>query len=96
MTLSKEFARLPPFPAKIDREKWEVAKNRCLLRIQSAFKEVKIRISTDDLSATGIIEPSDAKFYRQAVLAPKPHTIPSDWRFYIDYRALNDASDFQS
>ena len=81
---------------RIDREKWEVAKNRRPPRVQSAFKEVKIRESTDDLSTTGIIEPSDDEFYSQAVLAPKPHTIPPDWRFSIDYRALNDASDFQS
>ena len=90
MTLPKEPARLPHFPVRIDREKWEVAKNRCPPRVQSAFKEVKIRESTVDLSTTVIIEPSDAKFYSQAVLAPP------DWRFCIDYRALNDASDFQS
>ena len=57
---------------------------------------MKIRESTDDLSTAGIIETSDAEFYSQAVLAPKPHTIPPDWRFCIDYRASNDASDFQS
>ena len=57
---------------------------------------MKIGESTDDLSTTGIIEPSDAKFYSQVVLAQKPHTDPPDSRFCIDYRALNDASDFQS
>ena len=62
MTLPREPANLPPFPVTINREKWEVAKNRRLPRVQSAFKEVKIRESTDDLSSTGIIEPSDAEF----------------------------------
>ena len=80
---------------KINREIKEVAKNRRPPRVQSAYEEVKIRES-DDFSTTGIILPSDAEFYSQAVLAPKPHTNPPDWRFCIDFRALNDASDFQS
>ena len=69
MTLPKEPAKLQPFPLKINREKWEVAKNRRPPRAQSAFKEVKIRGETDDLSTTGIIEPLDAEHYSQAVLA---------------------------
>ena len=81
MTLPKEPAKLPPFQVRIDREKWEVAEYRRPPCIQSAFKEVRMRESTDDLSTTGIIEPSDAEFYSQAVLASKPHTIPPDWRF---------------
>ena len=62
MTLPREPAKLPPFPVIINREKWEVAKNRRPPRVQSAFKEVKIRESTDDLSTTGIIELSDAEY----------------------------------
>ena len=61
MTLPREPARLTPFPVKTNREKWEVAKNRRPPRVQSAFKEVKIMEATDDLSTTGIIEPSDAE-----------------------------------
>ena len=74
MTLPIEPAKLPQFLVTINREKWEVAKNRRPPRVKSAFKEVKIRESTDDLSTTGIIELSDAEFYSQAVLAPTPHT----------------------
>ena len=85
MTLPKEPARLLLFPAKIDKEKCEVAKNRHSPRVESAFKEVKIREATNDLSTTSIIELSDAEHYSQAVLALKPHTAPPDWRFCIDY-----------
>ena len=38
MTLPREPAKLPPFPVTINREKWEVAKNRRPPRVQSAFK----------------------------------------------------------
>ena len=88
MTLPKESARLPPFPVKIDKEKWDVATNRGFSQVQFAFKEVKISEATDDLSNTGIVEPSDAKHYRQVVLAPKPKTTSLDWRFCIDHREI--------
>ena len=37
----------------------------------------------------GIITPSKAEYYSQVILAVKPHTNRTEWRFCVDYRNLN-------
>ena len=97
MTLAPEPAKLPPFKIILkDIAKWESSANRMPPRVQSRFKNEKIREFTADLIKTGINQHSQAEYYSQAVLAPKPHTNKEEWRFCQDFRNLNEASEFQS
>jgi hypothetical protein len=96
MTLPAEPARLPPFDIKINKAGWEQPKNRMPPRVQSQLKNTKIREFTKDLIDSGIVQPSSAEYYAQAVLQPKPHTNKQEWRLCFDYRNLNDESEFQS
>ena len=96
MTLPSEPARLPPFHLKVNLEKWESSSNRLPPRVQSRTKNEKIRELTTELMNNGVNQHSQAEYYSQAVLAPKPHTNKTEWRFCQDFRNLNDASEFQS
>ena len=71
-------------------------KNKQPPSVQSQFKNNKIKDAVTKLSKSEVVEPSTAEYYSHAVLSPKPHTNKQEWRFDLDYRALNDESDFQS
>ena len=60
------------------------------------FKILKLGKLSLSCQKTEVVEPLTAEYYSQAVLSPKPHTNKQEWRFCLDYRALNDESDFQS
>jgi transposase InsO family protein len=88
-TLSTEPADIPPFELKVDKNKWESHKNRGPPRVQSPAKQAEILKQVTELLDTGIIEPSQASYYSQVILASKPDDA---WRFCIDYRSLNDCT----
>ena len=46
-----------------------------------------------EMEKAGIIEKSRASFYSQVMLTPKPN---GTWRFCVDYRAMNDATESAS
>jgi hypothetical protein len=96
MTLPAQPAKLPPFDIKVNKEGWEQPKNRMPVRVQSTFKNEKIRELTKELEDSGIVQDSNAEYYSQAVLQPKPHTNKEVWRLCFDYRNLNEESEFQS
>jgi hypothetical protein len=82
-TLPSEPASIPPFEVNVDKEKWEQFSNRGPLRVQSSAKEAEIRKQVDELLRTKVIEPSDASYYSQVILASKQN---DEWQFCIDYR----------
>jgi transposase InsO family protein len=88
-TLSPEPAIIPPFELEVDKEKWETFANRGPPRVQSPAKQAEILKQVDELLKAGIIEPSNASYYSQVILASKPD---ETWRFCIDYRKLNDCT----
>ena len=89
-TLPKTPARLAPFRIEVDRSAWEINKNQLPPRVQTPVKNTEILKQVTELLNLGIIEHSNASHYSQCLLAPKPHTNKTEWRFCIDYRWLND------
>ena len=86
-------ADIPPFELKVDREKWNNPKNRVPPRIQSPAKQAETLRQIDQLLSQGVIERSNASYYSQVLLTPKP---PDGFRFGIDYRKLNDCTESAS
>ena len=85
-------ADIPPFDLEVDKSKWETIKNRGPVRVQTEAKQKEIQKQTQEMLAAGIIEKSPASFYSQVHIAPKPN----GFRFCIDYRKLNDATESAS
>ena len=83
-------AMLTPFEIHVDKAKWETFKNRCPVRPQSAVKQIEINKQVQEMLEAGIIEKSTATYYSQVLLTPKPN---GEFRFCVDYRALNDATE---
>ena len=88
--LRKEPAKLEPFDVKFDRNKWQRPKNGLPPRPQSRNKHAEIKRQIDKMLAAGVITPSQAPWYSQVHLTPKPN---DKWRFCIDFRALNECSE---
>lgn len=74
---------------EIDQSKWRKNCNRGPPRPVSTQKEQEIRRQIDKMLELNIIETSTATEYSQILLAPKPD---GKWRFCIDFRRANDAS----
>ena len=83
-------AMLTPFEIHVDKAKWETFKNRCPVRPQSAVKQIEINKQVQEMLEAGIIEKSTATYYSQVLLTPKSN---GEFRFCVDYRALNDATE---
>ena len=82
-------ASIPPFDLIVDKQKWEVYKNRGPVRVQSTVKQIEIHKQVQEMLKAGIIEKSNAAYYSQVMLTPKPD---GSFRFCADYRAMNDAT----
>ena len=89
-------ASLKHFTIDIDRSKWVVPSNRTPPRVQSPVKNEEIRKQIEELLRLGIIKHSQAGYYSQVLLASKPHTNKTEWRFCVDYRRLNGVTSCQS
>ena len=88
--LGPEPARIAPFELPVQDKKWKVPKNRHASRIQSTKRQTVIRELVQSMLKSGIIVKSNASHYSQVILAPKPD---GSYRFCIDYRGLNDATE---
>ena len=86
-------ATLTPFELDVDKKKWETYKNRGHVRVQSAVKEAEINKQVNEMLKAGIIEKSNATYYSQVMLTPKPN---GTYRFCVDYRNMNDATESAS
>ena len=90
--LKAQSADIPPFDLEVDKSKWETFKNRGPVRVQTEAKQQEIQKQTQQMLAAGIIEKSPASYYSQVHIAPKP----GGFRFCIDFRKLNDATESAS
>ena len=88
--LSEKPADLIPMTIKVDENLWKTNKNRFPARQQSPIKNEEIKRQILIMLETGLIEPSLSSETSQVVLAMKPD---GKWRFCIDYRNLNLATE---
>ena len=88
--LTKQPAKLTPLQLKVDESRWKVPQNRRAARPQSMLKNLEIKNQVTKMLDVHLIQPSQAAEKSQVVLAKKPD---GTWRFCIDYRALNDATE---
>ena len=91
--LGQEPARIPPFELPVQEVKWRLPKNRQAARIMSTKRQLSIRKLVETMLKGGIIVKSNASYYSQVILVPKPD---GTFRFCIDYRGLNDATEVAS
>ena len=89
-TLTEEAARIPPLEMQVDEKKWKIPSNRRAARLQSELKNKEIQVQVQKMIELHLIQPSQTAERSQVVLAKKPD---GSWRFCIDYRALNDATE---
>jgi hypothetical protein len=85
-------ATLEPMEFEVDYTAWQKPKNRLPPRIQTRAKEYEIERQINKMIANNIIKPSQAAYYSQVHLTPKPN---GKWRFCLDYRPLNGCSDLK-
>ena len=88
---------LNPTPADLDAMKlnvkeddWRKQTNARPARPQSQQKNDEIHRQVMSMLDAGLIRPSQAPFWSQVILAPKPN---GKWRFCIDYRSLNELTE---
>ena len=87
--LNKEPAKLQPMTLSIDHTKWDAKRNRLPPRPFSTAKQKEIKNQIEMMLDQQLIRPSRANSWSQVLLTPKPN---GQWRFCVDFRALNDAS----
>ena len=92
-TLPKKAADLKPFEINVDKAKWEQDSNRTPTRPQSSKKMTEIKKHIDDMMNSGIIEKAETPYYSHPVIVQKTET---SFRFCIDYRGLNEATESAS
>ena len=85
-TVSKEHALLPPMELEVDELKWRKPINQTAPRKQTQSKKDEILNQIPVMVLLGVIISSQAEYYSQVHLTPKPD---NKWRFCIDYRWLN-------
>ena len=73
----------------MDPEVWLNQQNRRTFRRQSTVKDKVIHEKTETMLESGVIARSSATAWSQVLLTPKPN---EKWRFCIDFRQLNTAS----
>ena len=89
--LSTEPARIDPMIIEVDTSKWQVKANQGPPRVQTLVKENFIIKTINEYLEWGVIEESNAPYYSQLHLVPKPRT-PGQFRVCIDFRNLNLAT----
>ena len=92
-SLLKEAARVPPMHLKVDQEQWEQRENQRGPRPRSRGQVEEIDNQTDEMLGSGVIRLSQAGAYSQVLLVRKSD---GSWRFCIDYRRLNEATEAET
>jgi hypothetical protein len=88
--LVQEPARVAPMKFNVETKIWHDKKNKMPPRLQTRLKNEEIRRQVDAMRSIGIIRDSQASYWSQVLLTPKPN---GKWRFCIDYRNLNEATE---
>ena len=92
-TISNTPAKIPPFEINVNKKEWEKLKcNKGYVRPQWSAKMTAIKQFIDQAARDNLIDSSQASHFSQVLLTPKTN---GDWRFCIDYRALNTVSEGQ-
>lgn len=82
-------ASIPPFELVVDDSQWEHNRNRAPPRPQTTANNAEIVRQIAILEKQGIIEKSNALYWSQILMVPKPD---GSQRLCIDYRPLNKCS----
>jgi hypothetical protein len=86
-------ALVEPMKLAVNAEKWTDSKNRTPPRPQSRLAKEEICRQETDLMAHGVIEFSFSTEYSQVLMVKKKPLDPS-LRFCLDFRRLNDATEY--
>ena len=89
-SVASKAAKVSPLTLKVDDVAWRIHKNSGAARPQHSNKHEFIRETVESMLKLGVIEVFQEPYYSQVHVAPKPHS--TDFRFCIDYRALNQAT----
>ncbi len=92
-TLRSTPAGLTPLELNVDMSKWQKTRNRLPARVQTRAKEYEIERQINKMLANNVIKPSQAAYYSQVHLEPKPD---NKWRFCLDFRELNNCTESMS
>jgi hypothetical protein len=83
-------AKVTPMRLEVDARVWEDPANALGPRLHTPLKQAEVAKQVNKMKPLGIIKDSQAPYYSQVHLTPKP--TPGEWRFCIDYRRLNVAT----
>ena len=76
-------AEITKFSLTVQTEKWEILR-RAPSRFQSTAEQTALISTIETVLRQGIISKSDAPYYSQVLLVPKPDNF---FRMCVDYRA---------
>jgi hypothetical protein len=82
-------ADVPPMTLDVNLTMWHRNSNRAPPRPLSVEKQLELRKQIEKLIKLKIIDRSNAPYYSQVLLVPKPD---NKWRFCLDFRNLNDCT----
>jgi hypothetical protein len=83
-------ARVTPMKLEVNENIWHDPGNALGPRLHTPVKQAEIAKQVNKMKPLGVIADSQAAYYSQVHLTPKPN--PGEWRFCIDYRRLNSAT----
>jgi hypothetical protein len=83
-------ARVTPLTLEVNENIWHDPGNALGPRLHTPVKQAEIAKQVNKMKPLGVIADSQAAYYSQVHLTPKPN--PGEWRFCIDYRRLNSAT----
>ena len=84
--LLPEPAKVPPMVLRVDEKGWRVNSNKGPARQQTGPKQEEIEKQVSGMLKNNVLRISQAEYYSQAHLTPKPE---GKWRFCLDYRKFN-------
>jgi hypothetical protein len=87
--LQAEPAYIKPLTLTVNEADWHKPTNSRPPRLQTIAKQYEIAKFISKAIANDIIEPSQAEYWSQVLLTPKPN---GSYRFCLDYRLLNQSS----
>jgi hypothetical protein len=88
--VSPEPAYVTPLQLEVDDYAWKSKANQANVRLHSPAKRLEVTKQIDKMLPLGVIKHSQAPYFSPVHLTPKP--IPGEWRFCLDYRRLNAAT----
>ena len=75
-------ARVTPMQLEVDESVWHNPANALGPRLHTPVKQAEIAKQVSKMKPLGVIKDSQAPYYSQVNLTPKPK--PGEWRFCID------------